>query len=388
MTPGRLLSAAVTAPGLVTPAPAPPAAASGGRSLRLGDRRIPVVLPQRGDPRLKLLGIIITLQVLGQTVLGWKVSIAQILVTISVCLVVDTTITFRRDGILAWPASAIQTGNSVAFIMRASGTKHGDWWSLHGIHWFVLAALVSLLVKYLVRPDGRHRFNPSNIGLVWVLLVIGPVHVFPQFLWWGDPGPAVIAALAVIVLGSLWLLRQVRMLPMVVSFLVPFGALIGLFAVTGHHFVAVWHQGYISGFDYWLKIVTSPELLIFACLMMSDPGTAPRSPRGRLIYGLITAGVAAALVSFQSTEFGVKVAILASLTIVCAGVPLIERVAARSVSDLGAALRSAVRPRELRPVHLAVLLVAVLALVGTAALPHNKDLVYIERGLAGPAAAQ
>ena len=120
--------------------------------------------------------------------------------------------------------------NSIAFILRASGTEHGDWWSLNGIEYFVLAALVSLLAKYLVRPGGRHRFNPSNVGLVWVLLVIGPVHLFPQYLWWGPLGAPVIAALAVIVLGAVWVLSAVKMLPMALAFLVPFTALIAVFA--------------------------------------------------------------------------------------------------------------------------------------------------------------
>ncbi len=378
-----LSPAVVTAPG-----PAPAVGLPAGPSLRIGARRIPVVLPRLGDPRLKLLAIIVVLQTLGQTVLDWKVSIAQILITIGVCAVVDGTITYRREGILAWPASAIQTGNSIAFILRASGTEHGDWWSLNGIHWFVLAALVALLVKYLVRPGDRHRFNPSNIGLVWVLLVIGPVHVFPQYLWWGEPGPPVIAALGVIVLGSLVLLRQVRMLAMAASFLVPFLALIAVCALAGNRFVAVWQQGWISGFDYWLKICTSPELLIFTFLMMSDPGTAPKSARGRVLYGVITAVLAAGLVSLQTTEFGVKVAILASLTIVCAVVPLIETAAARRGAAWSPARDLATRRYGLRPVGLAVLLVALLALVGTAALPQNQDLVLIERGLAGAEAAQ
>lgn len=329
------LTAAVAEPVKSPPPPRPtdpgsePAA---GPHLKLGRRRIPVILPRRGDPRLKISAVIVALQVLGQTALDFKLSIAQILVTIGVCAVVDTGVTLKRQGVLAWPASALLTGNSIAFILRASGTKHGDWWSLNGIEYFVLAALVSLLVKYLVRPGGRHRFNPSNIGILWVLLVIGPVHVFPQYLYWGPLGIPVIAALAVIVLGAIWVLRAVKMLPMALAFLVPFTALIAAFAAAGRSFVAIWSEDPISGFDYWLRICASPELLVFVCFMMSDPATAAKTPVGRTIYGAATAVVAAGLVYFQPTEFGIKVAILASLTVVCALVPLIELAARRCVS--------------------------------------------------------
>ena len=392
--------AAATAERGTAPAPLPPAApaaTANGPRLVLGGRTIPVVLPNRRDPRLKLSAIIVTLQVLGQTVLDFKVSIAQILITIATCALVDMAVTFKRQGVLAWPASALLTGNSIAFILRANGTKHGDWWSLNGIEWFILAALVSLLVKYLVRPGGRHRFNPSNVGIVWALLVVGPVHVFPQYLWWGPLDAPVIAALAVIVLGAVWILRAVRMLKMALAFLVPFSVLIAIFAASGASFVAIWSEAPISGFDYWLKICTSPEVFVFVFFMMSDPATAPKTPRARVIYGTLTALVAAALVSVQPTEYGIKVAILASLTLVCALVPMIEAAAARISERRRAPAAAAPAPRRrpprlglpaLRPATLAVAIIAVTAVVGTAALADNEDLIYIERGLTGPRNAQ
>lgn len=392
------LTAAVAEPVKSPPPPRPadpgsePAA---GPHLKLGTRRIPVILPRRGDPRLKISAVIVALQVLGQTALDFKLSIAQILVTIGVCAVVDTGVTLKRQGVLAWPASALLTGNSIAFILRASGTKHGDWWSLNGIEYFVLAALVSLLVKYLVRPGGRHRFNPSNIGILWVLLVIGPVHVFPQYLYWGPLGIPVVAALAVIVLGAIWVLRAVKMLPMALAFLVPFTALIAAFAAAGRSFVAIWSEDPISGFDYWLRICASPELLVFVCFMMSDPATAAKTPVGRTIYGAATAVVAAGLVYFQPTEFGIKVAILASLTVVCALVPLIElaarRLRQRSEHDEVPGLASSLRTLgagAFGPTRIAVILITVTAVVGTAALAQNRDLIFIERGLTGPRNAQ
>ena len=395
---GAQVAPAIAEPGLPAPPPAAPRVPGTGPQLRLGGRTIPVVLPNRHDPRLKLSAVIIALQVLGQTVLEFKVSIAQILITIGVCALVDAAVTFRRQGILAWPASALLTGNSIAFILRASGTEHGDWWSLNGIEFFIVAALGSLLVKYTVRPGGRHRFNPSNVGIVWVLLVIGPVHVFPQYLWWGPLDAPVIAALTVILLGAIWVLRAVKMLPMALAFLVPFTALIAILAVSGQSFLAIWHEGPVSGWNYWLWICTSPELLVFVCFMMSDPATAARTPTGRIIYGAATAVVAAALVAFQPTEYGIKVAILASLTIVCAAVPLIDAFAHRLRASSGQAPSAASSertplfriswPELLRPATIAMVIIVATASIGTAALANNQDLIYIEQGLTGPRNAQ
>ena len=46
-----------------------------------------------------------------------------------------------------WPASAMLTGNGVAFVLRVPGTAHGDWWSMRGWWIFAGTAAVSLLSK-------------------------------------------------------------------------------------------------------------------------------------------------------------------------------------------------------------------------------------------------
>jgi len=321
---------------------------------------------------LKLSAVIVSLQVLGQAGLGFKVSIAQILVSTGVCAAIDVGVTLRRDGVLAWPASGLLTGNSIGFILRASGTQHGDWWSLNGIHLFVLAAVVAMASKHLIRPGGRHVFNPSNVGLVLCLLVIGPAYVFPQYLWWGPIGVPLGIALGVIVVGAVVVLSTVRMTAMALAFLATFATLIALFALAGRSFIAIWHQGAISGADYWLYICSSPELFIFVFFMMSDPQTAPRSQLGRVGYGVATAVVAAGLLFFQTTEFGVKLAILSALTVVCAAMPLVRLATSRPW-----------RRARVAPAAVAVALVALTAAAGTASLAGDEQLTYIERGLAG-----
>jgi hypothetical protein len=345
--------------------------------------------------------VIISLQVLGQTVLGFKVSIAQIIVTVAACAVVDTVVTLRRQRMLVWPASALLTGNSVAFILRASGTKHGDWWTLHGIQYFLLAAMLALLSKYLIQVGGRHVFNPSNVGLVWTLLIIGPVHVFPQYLWWGPLGVPVVLALVVIFFGAVWILRSVGMFAMAGTFWGTLAVLIAIFAVTGRSFIAIWHSGPIGGFAYWRDICLSPELLIFVFFMMSDPKTTPRTRLGKVIYGAATALVAAALLFWQPTEFGVKVAILASLTVVCALVPAIDAIVRRREASLAGAgeavapapsrmpWRSVLGSRGWRsPALVAAVLIAIAAPIDTLALTANKQIGLIEQGLTGNKNAQ
>ena len=93
-----------------------------------------------------------------------------------------------------WPASALLTGNGVAFILRVPGTEHGDWWSMHGWWIFAATSAVALLSKYLITFRGRHIFNPSNFGLVPCFLLLGPEHADPLEFWWGPMSPALAVA--------------------------------------------------------------------------------------------------------------------------------------------------------------------------------------------------
>jgi Na+-translocating ferredoxin:NAD+ oxidoreductase RnfD subunit len=340
-------------------------------------RNIPVVLPNRRDPRLRVAAIIIALQILGQVALGFKVSIAQILVTITLCALIEIVIAFAKQRALVWPASALLTGNGVAFVLRVYGTRHGDWWTLRGIQYFLLAACVGLLSKYVLTHGERHYYNPSNLGLVACFLLIGSPRVYPQYLWWGPLDPAVLGALAVILGGVVWVLRPIGMLPMAAGFLVPFYALIAAWAVVGRHFLAIWHTGPVSGWNYWSAICLSPEVLIFVFYMMSDPRTAPRDRLGRIVYGALTAALAAALIVIQPTEYGVKVGILVALTSVCSLVPLIERL----LSNRGRP-RVTAHPRlRLTPVIVAVILITISTPVAVWQMSHQSDLINVERGI-------
>src|SRR5207247_9209 len=145
----------------------------GGRKLVVRGTAYPVLLPSVRDPRLQLAAVIVSLQVLGQAAFGFRLSIAQILISLGTCAVLDAGSALWRRRVVLWPASALLTGNGVAFVLRVPGTHHGDWWSLHGWWIFAGTAAVSLLSKYVLRLGGGHVFNPSNIGLVLCFLILG-----------------------------------------------------------------------------------------------------------------------------------------------------------------------------------------------------------------------
>src|SRR5437868_14463003 len=184
------------------------APAPGGLTLTVRGATYPVVLPKLSDPRLHLAATITSLQVIGQVGFHFELSIAQILISLATCAVLEVAIALRRQHVLLWPASALLTGNGVAFVLRVPGTAHGDWWSLRGWWIFAGTAAVALLSKHVLVWRGAHVFNPSNIGLVICFLVLDRTRAVPLDFWWGPMSPWLVLALGVIAGGGFAILDR------------------------------------------------------------------------------------------------------------------------------------------------------------------------------------
>jgi hypothetical protein len=304
-----------------------PAALPTSRGIAIGGTRYPLVLPSWRDPRLHLAAVIVSLHVMGQVAFGFRLSIAQILIAVGTAGLLELAIVFRGQRMLVWPASALLTGNGVAFILRVPGTEHGDWWSTNGWWIFAGTAAVSLLSKYVIRFRGAHVFNPSNFGLVLCFLLLGPERADPLDFWWGPLSPALALALAIIVVGGFAILSRLGLLVLALSFWVAFVAVVAVVAATGHGMTARWHLGPVEGLQLWTVLAFSPEILVFLFFMLTDPKTVPAGPRARVGFGLGVALLAALLVALASTEFWAKVAVLGALALACAA-----RVAAEAIA--------------------------------------------------------
>jgi hypothetical protein len=300
-------------------------AAAGKPTIRIRGTTYPVLLPSPRDPRLHLAAVIVSLQVLGQTAFDFRLSIAQILVSILTCAVLEVGIAMRQQKVLMWPASALLTGNGVAFVLRVPGTEHGDWWSMHGWWIFAGTAAVSLLSKYVIKFRGGHIFNPSNFGLVLVFLLLGPERAEPLDFWWGPMSVWLALALAIIVVGGLAILSRLHLLAIAVGFWLAFAAGLAVLAASRHEMTASWHLGPVTGWDFWRILVFSPEILVFLFFMITDPRTIPRGASARRVYGVAIGLLAVLLIAPQTTEFASKVAVLAALAIVCAVRPVLIR---------------------------------------------------------------
>ncbi|HJP70498.1 MAG TPA: hypothetical protein VJ975_02165 [Candidatus Limnocylindria bacterium] len=347
------------------------------RSLTLRGASYPLVLPSIRDPRLHVAAVIISVHVLGQIGLHFRVSVPQILAAILTCAVLEVALTFRQSRSFVWPASAMLTGSGVALILRAVGTRADDPWSFEGWYLFAAIAGLSLLTKYVIKYGGTHVFNPSNIGLVVAFVLLGPSRIEPLDFWWAPLNPPMLAAYAVIIVGGVLITRRLRLLALAATFWGVFAVATAILAASGHCIVANWAFAPVCGVDYWRVVVTSPEVLIFLFFMITDPRTIPASGAARIVFAILVAIVSTLLMAPQTDEFGAKVGLLAGLVIVCAARPLLDRWMPKADATDGFDPVAAVRRAPLRR----------LGLVGASAVVAGVAIVAAgtpARGIALP----
>lgn len=162
------------------------------------------------------------------------------------------------------PMSALITSMSLTLLLRTDV-----------IALAVLAAIIAIGSKFLIRIRGKHVFNPANVALVSLMLVSDKAWVSS-----GQWGSAAIGALALACLGFLVLTRAKRS-ETTIAFMTMYAILL-----VGR---ALWLEDPLT---IPMHQMQNGALLIFAFFMISDPKTSPDARGGRLLYGTVVASIA------------------------------------------------------------------------------------------------
>ena len=159
--------------------------------------------------------------------------------------------------------------------------------------------------KFVLRWRGKHIFNPTNFGLVVMMLATGRVWVSP-----GQWGTAAFFAFAVACAGILVVRRAARSdVPL---------------AFLGFYALLLFTRSAALGEPLAIPLhrLQSGALLLFAFFMISDPKTTPDSRPGRILFALLVAG-GAAFVQFRLFRTN---GLLWSLALFSLLVPLLDRI--------------------------------------------------------------
>jgi len=138
-----------------------------------------------------------------------------------------------------------------------------------------LAAAACLSAKFVLRVNGKHLFNPGNLGVVLGVLLLPGAWVSP-----GQWGSDLLVACWVVALGGA-VAGRARSVNLSLAFLAFF---LGAYALR-----VVWLGQSWAVFAHLLQ---NGALLMFAFFMISDPMTAPNRNATRLLYAACVAALA------------------------------------------------------------------------------------------------
>lgn len=225
----------------------------------------------RRDPRYPQLLVLTSLLLYGVGVLDFALPLEALLITpLLACTAEAAQFRFRRAQEPARPRppyeSALISSLSLMLLLRSN-----EAWV------YAVAVLVAVGSKVLVRVQGRHVFNPTNLAVLFAATAL------PGWITGGQWGHGVLFAFALSGAGALVLSRAER-LDSAAAFMggwILFGALRVL--IFGYRWPVLWHQ------------LESGALWIFALYMITDPKTTPRRRAMRVVHGALVALIAVVL---------------------------------------------------------------------------------------------
>lgn len=208
----------------------------------------------------------------GQVTFGFLESWSRTFLAIGTSIVLE--LIFGRVFLGTWPhlASAYVSGTSVGMLVRSP-----DYWP------YAVCAALAVTSKYLIRVDGRHIWNPSNLGIV-VLLVLAADTVASLSVQWGN---TLLPMVVVWCFGAVIIYTLGRFhvtLTYVASFVV-FAAMRS--AITGHPFLSE------------VAPITGPMYQLFIFFMITDPKTSVRGTLPQMGVVFLVALVEAVLRLFE-----------------------------------------------------------------------------------------
>ncbi len=215
----------------------------------------------RPDPRLYQIAILSSLLAYGMVVLDFEIAPARAVVLIGLSLLTQWGCT-RLWRLPAFDArSALISGLSLCLLLRTNFVSLA-----------VLAAVVTIASKFILRVNGKHLFNPTNFGIVAMMALTGQVWVSP-----GQWGNVAFFAFLMACLGGLVVNRAAR-------------------SDVTYAFIA-FYTALVFGRSLWLgeplsipvHRLESGALLLFTFFMISDPKTTPSSRAGRTLFALLVA---------------------------------------------------------------------------------------------------
>ncbi|MBI2656696.1 RnfABCDGE type electron transport complex subunit D [Candidatus Woesearchaeota archaeon] len=185
-------------------------------------------------------------------------SLLPVLITAGTTTLLDLFIEYFKSKTWIFPQSALISGLFIGGLL----TQSLQW------HVYVLAGIIAILSKHLIKFQQRHIFNPANFGVLLVSMIFGVSHT-----WW------ISSPLILVLIFGIFIIWRLKRFDLTAGFLVSYylvNSVIGL--SQGTQFSEIYYT-----------ILNGGVIYFFSMFMLIEPRTNPAARKQRIAYGVLIA---------------------------------------------------------------------------------------------------
>ena len=230
-------------------------------------------------------------------------ALVPVVIAVLTTSILDLIINYLKFKTWEFPYSAFISGLFIGGLL----TQDLQWYI------YVIAGIIAIASKHLIKVHGRHIFNPANLGILAVFFAFNAFNS-----WW------IASPFLLVLIFGIFILWRLRRLDLGISFLAAYyilHALIPAPAMMGR-------MPMMSGMpmmmqDFYVSLISQSTIFFFAMFMLIEPKTHPAAKKQRIFYGVL---VASMIIGLEVFNPGFKIAIPFVLAVANLFVPLLNRI--------------------------------------------------------------
>ena len=185
-------------------------------------------------------------------------ALLPVLIAVITTTILDVLIEYFKSKAWFFPQSALISGLFIGGLL----TQNLQWYV------YVIAGIIAIASKHLIRIQQKHIFNPANFGVLLVSIIFGVSHT-----WW------ISSPLLLVLIFGIFVIWRLRRFDLTISFLICYYLINSIIElIRGAQFQDIYHTIIYGGVIYF-----------FSMYMLIEPKTHPNARKQRIVYGFLVA---------------------------------------------------------------------------------------------------
>lgn len=196
-------------------------------------------------------------------------SLISVIIAVLAATILDLIINYFRYKAIEFPYSALISGLFIGGLLA----QNLSWYI------YVIAGIIAILSKHLIKVHGKHIFNPANLGILAVFLIFNAFNS-----WW------ISSSFILVLIFGIFILWRQRRFDLAVSFLAAYYILSAVIpAPSMMPRMTMMANMPMMMQSFYLSFINQSTIFFFAMFMLIEPKTHPAARKQRIFYGILVA---------------------------------------------------------------------------------------------------